>query len=184
MSNATESRILALPTHPRAIEAAPMVMYEWKMLRAAYKMLTILRKSDDPRREQLFGVLNEGYSSALFLNSFLFHARNLADFLYTRGGEDADAVLAEHFFANPEDWRRKDLNPGPFLTANKTRLYQQLSRPRYARIAYGRLSVNNWDLDAIWNDLSGAWQTFWTALPISTQEYFEVVPEEMPMPKL
>ncbi|MBE7464019.1 MAG: hypothetical protein HS116_11110 [Planctomycetes bacterium] len=165
-----------MPMHPRAKEAAPMIMYEWKMFRPSGKMLAILQDGKDTRRAQLSQVLNENYAGAVFLLDFLLHARNLADFLFMRPTDESDDVVAEHFFDTPAEWRAKGVEPGPYLTQHKVRIYQLLARPRFGRIEYGRLSLRKWDAHAIEREIVGGWEVFWNALTPEKQGWFDVTP--------
>ncbi|MCZ7645081.1 MAG: hypothetical protein M5U26_07320 [Planctomycetota bacterium] len=167
-----------MPIHPKAQDAAPMIMYEWKMFKPSAKMLRIIQTVDDPRRAQLGQVLNENYAGAVFLLSFLLHARNLADFLFMRpnANEESDDVVAEHFFETPDEWRNRMVEPGPYLTGNKARMYQVLARPRFGRVEYGRLSLRKWDVDAITREVSQGWEVFWDSLSHEKQGWFDVVP--------
>jgi len=151
-----------------------MIFQEWVMFQSAAKMLRIMRHPEDSRRERVFEVLNERYAESLFLESFLFHARNLADFLFLKAPSETDDVVAEHYFEPQEIWRRRELNPGNYLADNKARLYQMLARPRFGRVQFGTLRLRKWNIKEVEITILEAWNEFWGCLPEDRRAWFEV----------
>ncbi|MCW8132311.1 MAG: hypothetical protein KIS92_18335 [Planctomycetota bacterium] len=150
-----------------------MIFQEFAMFQSAAKVLRIMRHPEDPRREKFFEVLNERYAESLFLESFLLHARNLADFLFLKAPSETDDVVAEHYFDNDAFWKRRDLAPGNYLADHKLRLYQVLSRPRFDRARYGTLRIRKWNVKDIEIIILEAWNEFWGSLDDEKRSWFE-----------
>jgi hypothetical protein len=76
------------------IDAAEHVCYEIWMLHHMGRALA-------------YGLPGNGPILNAFINSFAIHVRNLVDFLYEKKpNKKPDAILAEHYMANGQDWAK------------------------------------------------------------------------------
>jgi len=110
--------------------ASDALYYELLMLDVTAKVLS----SEATRGSSLGGAI---------LESFLVHLRNMIDFLYLPKC-NKDDILAEDFFADPEDWMKLHPKQGMILKAAKKRINKLL-----AHLTYSRLKLIDADSDWI-----------------------------------
>ena len=130
---------------------AQKVCYEHSMLDWCAQQIA-LPKSDDANQ------------SHLMLEGFLLHARVLRDFLVKSKSWRCDDVLAEHFLEEPVvcTWS--------CLREHKERLDKLLAHLTYSRFD----PEKGWDVAKIHTEIDRAWQEFLDALPVRTQQWFEL----------
>jgi hypothetical protein len=90
-------------------------------------------------------ILSSGYFLAsaahnTILESFAIHVRNLIDFLYEKKANvKGDAIVAEHYFPNPQEWI--EIRP---IKSNMLKNAKKLAEKQVAHLTYTRKNKEPW----------------------------------------
>jgi hypothetical protein len=79
------------------------------------------------------GIAGQGPVANALLESFVIHVRALMDFLYAEAPQ-SDDVVAEDYFANPDEWRRERPLLQDLLAQAKRRAGKEIAHLTYARL--------------------------------------------------
>ena len=117
------------------------------------------------------------------MTAFLVHARNLRAFLFPppppAPRPRPDDVLAKHFL--PE-WAEKVEDWCPHFLEHRERLNKSLAHISYKRIEYE--ANKGWDCGTIYNELTDAWDAFWSRLTPEEQDWFTEPRNQSPVRRL
>ncbi len=160
---------------PEMMKAAPFVRYEWDQFTWAADEARSKRPTDPVPIGWFAGTGDQSGDDNALVEDFLLHARALRDFFGRRRAplkpyEQTDMV-AEDFFDAPGDWTLPTFG---FLSqpSNVTRINRSLAHLSYDRIGY-ELPSKEWDFQAIWSELNGAWDAVRAALPEDRRLWFD-----------
>jgi len=79
------------------------------------------------------GIFGEGPIVNALLESFVIHVRAIMDFLYAERPQ-SDDVIAEDFFASPEEWKNMRPMLSEALSQAKRRAGKEIAHLTYARL--------------------------------------------------
>ncbi len=158
----------------RTPEVAAKVAYELRMFEHVYERLTCLDVEMDcvsPGNVNLrlgtgISTMEERDSSAL-VESFLLHARVLAEFFCSEGRKD-DIVAADFI----PGWIRPTSSDWPYTEGCKTRLNKALAHLTMRRVTEYQ-TAEPWDIAKMKSELDNVIRRFHVELPVEMQPWFQ-----------
>jgi hypothetical protein len=115
----------------------------WEMRYLSERLQFVLRFSQSPRRGEMEGIV------AAIHESFLLHARKVAEFLFEMSDRVyEDDVIAQDFFSDPDRWRQVQPSPTPTIRQMQQNVGRLLAHFTYSVIDHteGRLTWNTSDI--------------------------------------
>jgi len=109
------------------------------------------------------GIVGQGPIANAVLESFLIHVRALMDFLYSDAPQ-SDDVVAEDYFANPDDWKKARPPLSDILIHARRRTGKHVAHLTYARLGL-KPETKQWPFVEIANEISTVLNVFLDNVP-------------------
>ncbi len=109
------------------------------------------------------GIPGQGPIANALLESFVIHVRAIMDFLYADNPQ-ADDVIAEDFFGDPEQWKKTRPALSQSLSQAKRRAGKEVAHLTYARLDVTP-ETKPWSFVQIANEISTVMNVFLQNVP-------------------